>query len=416
MVHPFVATVFMGGEERTDKRTRALSTKHSKQFNFFEEPMSLFESPGLHWLSGVRAALSTFSLALTFLHTPPVAAQTQEVSVSNFTPYEDVPAFVRERLSDNIKSLVRDKQLTVFVLADAYDGRKACFALAGLSYRAPNGLNPRTPSYRNFSHSVGADGEWKAAECVGSQLQKVIQWLNEAKPEALLNGLEATAEGGKRVDEPVDNTKVNLRSVNLSDVAQDAVFTTLHDHEVGALLDYRKVQAAVYATSIAFKDGDIMCTVHTGFNARTPEGRNMRWPGYTYSMVRLQTGGTPDGCIETLAPATVNEMLKQPWSAKGIFQDLDRTREAGLALPDIGATAAKRAAVLKKWAAAERATKTQQARTVSNNVLTCTNRCVNGACVRTFSNGRQERWQAPRVFNPMNQNWEWDTTTNACGG
>lgn len=53
--------------------------------------------------------------------------------------------------------------------------------------------------------------------------------------------------------------------------------------------------------------------------------------------------------------------------------------------------------------------------TRSTNVLTCENRCTNGSCVRTFPDGRQERWQAPRVFNPVTRNWEWDTTTNACG-
>lgn len=53
--------------------------------------------------------------------------------------------------------------------------------------------------------------------------------------------------------------------------------------------------------------------------------------------------------------------------------------------------------------------------TRSTNVLTCENRCMNGSCVRTFPDGRQERWQAPRVFNPLSNNWEWDTTTNACG-
>ena len=56
------------------------------------------------------------------------------------------------------------------------------------------------------------------------------------------------------------------------------------------------------------------------------------------------------------------------------------------------------------------------AATKSINVLRCSNQCTNGMCVRTFENGRKERWNAPRVFNPSTQNWEWDTNTNACGG
>jgi hypothetical protein len=53
--------------------------------------------------------------------------------------------------------------------------------------------------------------------------------------------------------------------------------------------------------------------------------------------------------------------------------------------------------------------------TRSNNVLRCTNQCFNGSCIRTFEGGRQERWQAPRKFDPFTGNWGWDTTTNACG-
>lgn len=41
---------------------------------------------------------------------------------------------------------------------------------------------------------------------------------------------------------------------------------------------------------------------------------------------------------------------------------------------------------------------------------------MNGSCIRTFEDGRKERWQAPRKYNPFTQNWEWDTQTNACGG
>jgi hypothetical protein len=46
--------------------------------------------------------------------------------------------------------------------------------------------------------------------------------------------------------------------------------------------------------------------------------------------------------------------------------------------------------------------------------LSCTNRCVNGSCVRSFPDGRTEKWQAPRVFDPLNNDWKWDTSS--CGG
>lgn len=61
------------------------------------------------------------------------------------------------------------------------------------------------------------------------------------------------------------------------------------------------------------------------------------------------------------------------------------------------------------------ATPTSTSTTRSTNRLTCNNQCVNGDCIRTFPDGRKERWQAPRVYNPSTRNWEWDINTNACG-
>lgn len=51
----------------------------------------------------------------------------------------------------------------------------------------------------------------------------------------------------------------------------------------------------------------------------------------------------------------------------------------------------------------------------SRQSVTCHNDCINGNCVRTFSDGRKERWQAPRVYNGFTNSWDFDITTNACG-
>ena len=53
-------------------------------------------------------------------------------------------------------------------------------------------------------------------------------------------------------------------------------------------------------------------------------------------------------------------------------------------------------------------------RTSAVRQLTCQNNCVNGSCVRTFPDGRKERWQAPRVFDSLTNDWKWET--NSCGG
>lgn len=56
-----------------------------------------------------------------------------------------------------------------------------------------------------------------------------------------------------------------------------------------------------------------------------------------------------------------------------------------------------------------------QSSTQQVNRTSCTNQCTNGSCIRTFPDGTQEKWQAPRNLDPLTQNWGWDTTTNACG-
>lgn len=47
------------------------------------------------------------------------------------------------------------------------------------------------------------------------------------------------------------------------------------------------------------------------------------------------------------------------------------------------------------------------------NFTSCTNQCVNGNCLRTFPDGSQERWQAPRKYDPFSGDWKWDTS--GCG-
>lgn len=56
----------------------------------------------------------------------------------------------------------------------------------------------------------------------------------------------------------------------------------------------------------------------------------------------------------------------------------------------------------------------RQVATRAVQALSCTNRCVNGSCVRTFADGRTEKWQAPRVFDPFTNDWKWNTSS--CGG
>jgi hypothetical protein len=69
--------------------------------------------------------------------------------------------------------------------------------------------------------------------------------------------------------------------------------------------------------------------------------------------------------------------------------------------------------IAKESRNAKISTQRQNIRTREENVVSCTNECHNGSCLRTFANGRSERWQAPRVFDPMTNDWKWEI--NSCG-
>lgn len=88
----------------------------------------------------------------------------------------------------------------------------------------------------------------------------------------------------------------------------------------------------------------------------------------------------------------------------------DVTHNPGpIAAPASFAKIAAQTSIAKEKAQAVR----RPVRTSVQQALTCSNRCVNGSCVRSFPNGRTERWQAPRVFDPFIKDWKWDTSS--CG-
>jgi hypothetical protein len=104
--------------------------------------------------------------------------------------------------------------------------------------------------------------------------------------------------------------------------------------------------------------------------------------------------------------------MAEPWVGKGgSMTNIARTREDGIPLPDL-----KRVAAVENQLVAETQARQQvvASRNTQTNRVSCTNQCSNGACLRTFSDGRQERWQAPRVYNSFKQDWEWNTSS--CGG
>jgi len=202
---------------------------------------------------------------------------------------------------------------------------------------------------------------------------------------------------------------VNHFTSGLTDAGTELVVSTLGDRWT-IPLDHRKFSAFVMFRQDKTLEGHMHCLVLTGLSPRPPaSGTSIRMPALVSS--RSLVG---QDCARPVIEAGVTELRDSYGDDLEDFYRL--SREPGQTYPSI---AEVRKALAKFDAEARRKAQsapTQQSVSTTRNVVRCRNDCVNGNCVRTFEDGRKERWQAPRRYNPHTSNWEWDTTTNACGG
>lgn len=362
----------------------------------------------------MRNPIPAFALAfasLAMVPHMPVAAANATVRVENFTGFKDLGGYLAEQLKPELQEALKRHNLAVFAHSAAFPGRKACYAMVGLTEAQPDDRHPRVPAWTFKGYSVSDDAEWNASECQGNRLRRVISDLNDKPLDELLRDIVVTrAKGGARKNEMANDNRARLDTNGIAD--KQGLFDVIHSHDFAKVFDYRHVSTYVYAAGVQFDSGNIMCVAFAGITARPPEGRNARWPGSDTGFVRIQTGGTIDGCKEFVAKQAVEELLSRPWTPEGLLKRFSFAREDGIPQPDPVKVAR---AVRKLEAAASAPRGATAARTAQYNNVSCTNHCVNGDCIRTFSDGRKERWQAPRVYDPISRNWKWDTSTNACG-
>lgn len=353
-------------------------------------------------------AVATFTvvsaLSLLLLTTAVSAAPVRLANFSGFTD-ADLSGYVEKTLRPDIKAEMEKRDLALFVLTRVYDGQHACYSFAGLTKWPGDGLNARIPDYIANSFKTEDGKNWDGSGCGAWVTRDAIEHFNKDSLQTLLNGIEATNSNGPRKKEKANADRFQLQSTGVPGPLKKDVLAILDSRGVYRAFDYRHVETYVRADGVKFDDGIIMCIADAGITARPPIGRYPRWPAVTDGFVRLQTGGDIDGCKGVVVEQAVNALYSRKWTAGDLLKDFARTKEEGIPLPD-----AKRVAELHKVG-----TTVQRSTTQSRNVVSCTNKCVNGSCVRTFPDGRQERWQAPRKFDPLTNNWGWDTTTNACG-
>jgi len=282
-----------------------------------------------------------------------------------------------------------------------------CLAVLGITVASPDQRMARSPlkTLTNLTRYDNVGENWDSADCRAETLRDTVEALGKSTLPTAEDVNKMLATGGVRQKEKADSGMVWLQSYNVSTGAEAATFRTIHGYDLGATADYRQVQAVLYAFSFNLQ-GENICFAEFGLSARAPSGRQARIPAEHSG--GMYAGGDKATCERVAAEGAVQAHFDQPWNSKGVFKDFEKTREDGVALPDLGAVAKKRTALAAKAAAAEK-----QVRSTQRNVVRCSNVCTNGNCVRTFENGRKERWQAPRVYDPFKNDWTWDT--NSCG-
>lgn len=334
------------------------------------------------------------------------------VRSANFTGLTDqaLSEFLARTLKPELKELIKRNNLAVFALTAAFEERRACYGYVGLTEAPPLGRHARRPKVTNSSfRTIGTDTEWSASDCNSKALTQATEAFDTRPFEEMIKGIEYTKSLGKTNEKKPPDAGIAGIS-ECCGANSDSLLEVIHKFDFGKAFDYRQVRVFVNTDSIQFDNGNFMCVAVTGLAARGPDDRNSRWPGSTNSFVRVQVGGDASGCKQFVAEQAVNELLSKEWTPQGLLKNFAATREDGVGLPDP-------IKVAKAKALIDRASQSApvSAPTRSTNRVTCTNNCVNGSCLRKFADGRTERWQAPRKFNPLTNSWEWDITTNSCG-
>lgn len=349
-------------------------------------------------------------------------AEGDAVDVRFYSGTELVPAaekIAAEQFQTDAGSL---QQAGVSLLAYAMwmDNQSSC--AVDIGYARFGDRFPGAPFKKGWAVSAQRPGESRESACERT-FRKAIEYMREGEnlPEVLrATAASDTPNAGLATPRnlPAEPRTVHSYTSGLNPEAQSAV-PDLVGERFTQTFDYRKF--AVYIALMPYKseEGKIGCIVRTGLTARSQSGARYRLPPYLYTRFGEQQPGWGQ-CPKTMLQAAVSRMASDVLSEESYGQ-FKTVAEPGVKYPTRSELLASQAAFDRQVAkrqreseARERKVASVQSQTTSRNVLRCTNQCVNGSCVRTFEDGRKERWQAPRVFRFGN--WEWDTTTNACGG
>jgi hypothetical protein len=343
-----------------------------------------------------------------------------EVPTQNFSRVTGVGAYVAEHASDAQYAMFkRYSGLAVFAQSYLFgkEGSYRCVAIVGLTHEYGGDTDmPRSP----FTIYSGGASDPKNTEdlCRSVAVVRALNNMLQADVQAWQDKVTQTMPtGGERVKEQSNEGMIRSSWHGMSAKGSAYIRDALPNW-FGRAFDYRVVTVAERFLRVEGDNDQLICFASLGLTATAPSGRSAKLPWANSARVitlNKDERGNADqdsACFDPLFDALVKENIQPDSDFISFFvKNWSLVAEPGLKAPtmkDVQTAAARQAERDRKAAAAREREEARPVRVAQAN--SCTTSCVNGSCVRRWANGRSERFQAPRKFNPFTSQWEWDTS------
>jgi hypothetical protein len=342
------------------------------------------------------------------------------VPTVNYSGVSGLGEYVAEHASDEQYALFeRDKGLAVFANVFTFDkaGASVCVAQVGLTHKPPHDkASPRAPSTRAFGGA--SDPSFSQEKCRSVAVVRAVNNLFSDGVQVLQEDLEQTTfAGGKWAAEKLDTSMMHSNFLGMKREGSRYINELMPEWFAKAF-DYRAVTIIKRFQKVEGDKGDLICWASIGLTARKPDDRQPKEPYTEYARSRtLNTSERSNAdddatCFDPLFDGLVKSNVQPDAELiKDFIDSWARVAEPGLKAPTMKAVQTAVAWQAERERKAALAREREEARSVRvAQANSCTVNCVNGACLRRWPNGRSERFQAPRKFNPFTSQWEWDTS------
>lgn len=380
--------------------------------------MTSRQQENLPMISIFFSRLARFAATALFVAIPLTCAASElpVVFYANGDLVPDAQELVDRILPEDLIHAASAAGLIVYAQPQWFEKLNSCFVEVGLTRMAASSRTPRSPNQFSWRMSHKADNEQEsrpscrrafvsALESMGgidaasAMVKSAVEWTTERSTKPMPGG-------------PADPLRIAHATFGLmNDAGKKLIADTVPARDL-AVFDYRKYQVQVKLMTGTSLEGRSFCVTVAGLTARAPSDRNPHVPTHVF-LNGVLLDDKVGNCSRDSVEGALTQLADTEWPEKLVGQ-FGYVAEAGVKYPSAKELRTALDAYDRKSAA--RASRSAGADNRSLRSVTCRNECFNGACTRTFSDGRRERWQAPRVFDPFTNDWKWDTTTNACGG